>query len=342
MADSVMAFLSHSSADKEVVHRVKNDLDRHGIMTWLDEFQIGFGDSIRREIEAGISSSNFLVLFLSKRAIESEWVNREIDAAFAREIESKDTTIIPVLLENCDIPLTLQGRRHIDMRSDVDAAIRSLIDALMYPRRSILKALVGRWTNDTGALYLSVVGNLIFGKFDWGEAKSGNISGHLEKNRVKFKWSWDYSADQGMGIFDLDQTFEKLDGGWWSDEDINPDASLESLAQQARFHPWSFIKGAGKTAGKITQVQSYLALPLNKDGAWGTLYAYGSLMPAQALLYQNYEDLTSEYSDSEQSIETKIASVQQQGARQRIEAKNRGLSRAQVIKKQHKGNKRRR
>ena len=53
MADSVMAFLSHSSADKDMVHRVKSELDRHGIMTWLDEFQIGFGDSIRREIEEG-------------------------------------------------------------------------------------------------------------------------------------------------------------------------------------------------------------------------------------------------------------------------------------------------
>jgi hypothetical protein len=248
----IRAFLSHSHADKEVVYRVKNELDRHGIFTWIDEFQIGIGESIRQEIDKGISSSNFLVLFLSKKAIESEWVQREIDAAFMKEVESKDTTIIPVLLETCDIPITLKARRYIDMKQDVQTGIAMLIKALMYPRHSVLKAISGLWIGASGALYLSSTGNLIMGKYDWqlGE-KSGNIFGHLEQNRIKFNWSWDYSPEHGHGVFILDDSHLKLEGGWWFiDVNIDPDEDLEVLRQQEGFNSWSFNKDEIKKWGQ--------------------------------------------------------------------------------------------
>jgi hypothetical protein len=189
---------------------------------------------------------------MSKASLSSEWVNREIDAAFMREIESKDTTIIPVLLEDCDIPVTVRAKRYIDLRQDFDKGIRSLIVSLVYPRRLVLRALVGRWVGATGALYLSSVGNLVIGKFDWQDKKSGNIFGHVEKNRIKFNWTWDYSTEHGMGIFDLDDTLRKLEGGWWlSTADIDPDLSRDDLVKVKGFTPWSFEKDQGSEKSTV-------------------------------------------------------------------------------------------
>jgi hypothetical protein len=182
-----IAFLSHAHGNKDFVHKVKSDLDKAGILTWLDEFQIGIGESIRQRIDQGISSSNFLLIFMSKAAVQSEWVGREIDAAFMREIESKDTVVIPLLIEDCEISATLKSKRYIDFRNDYNNAINTLIDTLNYPRRQVLEALTDRWVGESGALYLSTVGNLVIGKYDWyhfDKERPGNIFGNVERNRI--------------------------------------------------------------------------------------------------------------------------------------------------------------
>jgi hypothetical protein len=240
---STRAFLSYSSLDKKIVLMIKKELDKRGILTWLDEFQVGFGESIRREIEQGIAESNFLILFMSKTAFKSEWVNREIDAAFMMEVESKNVLIVPVLLDNCEIPISLKSKRYIDLRQDYPKGIIALIDTLLFPRKTVLRELTGRWIGESGALYLFLAGNLVTGKYDWVNQKSGNIFGHVEKKRIKFNWLWDYSAEHGMGIFDLDDTYRKLVGGWWyNSAEIDPDISFEELCKTEGFHKWDFKK----------------------------------------------------------------------------------------------------
>lgn len=242
----IRAFLCYSSLDKQIVMKVKTALDKRGIFTWFDEFQVGVGESIRREIEKGIKSSNFLILFMSKSAFKSEWVNREFDAAFTEEIESKNTTIIPILIEDCEIPITLKSRRYIDLRQDHEKGISALIDSLVYPRRKVLHALVGRWVGNSGTLYLSSVGNLIIGKYDWKDQKSGNIFGHVEKNRVKFNWNWDHSKEHGMGVFELCNELNTLKGGWWfSTVDLDPDQDFKVLSLIEGFNQWDFEKDQG-------------------------------------------------------------------------------------------------
>lgn len=263
---TIRAFLCHSSVDKNIVIKVKHDLERRGILTWLDEFQIGIGESIRREIEQGISSSNFLIFFISNSSLKSEWVNREIDSAFMREVESKDTTIIPILIEECEIPTMLKPKRYIDLRRFYEKGINSLIETLLYPRRSVLHALVGRWIGSSGVLYLSLVGNLAIGKYDWQDQKSGNIFGHVEKNRMKFNWTWDYSTEHGMGIFDLDDTFRRLEGGWWlSSADIDPNVSREELVYFTGFTPWNFEKDISSEKGSTNLPFSVYSIDRSRE-----------------------------------------------------------------------------
>lgn len=107
-------FLSHSSKDKAVVRRVNKDLRTHGFNTWIDEEEIPFGGSITKYIEQGLTDSDVLMVFLSQHAILSAWVQTEWQAQFFEQINQNEIFVIPVLLEECEIPRLLKGRRYAD------------------------------------------------------------------------------------------------------------------------------------------------------------------------------------------------------------------------------------
>ena len=111
-------FLSHSNSDKSRVQRIKSDLETHHIECWIDEDKIPFGGSITEHIESGLSESDIIMVFLSKKSVTSRWVKVEWQAMFFNQINEKNITIIPVLLEKCDMPLMLKSMRYLDFSTD--------------------------------------------------------------------------------------------------------------------------------------------------------------------------------------------------------------------------------
>jgi hypothetical protein len=71
-------FLSHTPADKSIVRRLASDLKERGVKGWLDEWEIGVGDSLTQRIQASILEAGYLALVLSPRSVASARVNREL------------------------------------------------------------------------------------------------------------------------------------------------------------------------------------------------------------------------------------------------------------------------
>lgn len=111
-------FLSHSSKDKPFVRKLSNDLQRLGHYTWIDEAEIKIGDSLIDKIGSGIAHTDYLGIVLSNNSIESEWVKREVEIALTQEINGKFYKVLPIRIDNCEIPLFLSGRRYADFRTD--------------------------------------------------------------------------------------------------------------------------------------------------------------------------------------------------------------------------------
>lgn len=107
-------FLSHSSIDKEIVVRLAIDLVNRSFPVWLDSWQMGLGDQLYDHIYEGIDSSSFLILILSQQSVQSQWVNDEINGALAKERDVNRTFLIPVKIDDCDVPLKIRGRIHAD------------------------------------------------------------------------------------------------------------------------------------------------------------------------------------------------------------------------------------
>jgi hypothetical protein len=89
-------FISHASEDKEEVARPLYDaLTIVGCRVWYDEFSLKIGDSLRRNIERGISGSRFGIVILSENFFKKEWPARELDTLTAIEI-SGDKKVLPI------------------------------------------------------------------------------------------------------------------------------------------------------------------------------------------------------------------------------------------------------
>jgi hypothetical protein len=89
-------FICHASEDKEpFVVALAECLKKADVRVWLDSFVLKLGDSLRRSIERGLTSSRFGVVVLSPRFFAKEWPQRELDGMLALEIDGRKV-ILPV------------------------------------------------------------------------------------------------------------------------------------------------------------------------------------------------------------------------------------------------------
>jgi len=124
-------FISHSSKDRQFAKWLSIDLANSGHRPWLDEWQIKAGDSIPTQIGIGIDDCDFVLLLLSEKSTSSNWVEREWQAKYWREVQENKVMVIPVLVEDCKIPTLLQTKKYADFRSDYTEGLETLLAALV-------------------------------------------------------------------------------------------------------------------------------------------------------------------------------------------------------------------
>lgn len=90
-------FISHASEDKESVARpLASILSDAGVSVWLDEDELGLGDSLRQTIDGGLSQSRFGVIILSNAYFSKDWTQRELNALLSLE-SPRHKVILPIL-----------------------------------------------------------------------------------------------------------------------------------------------------------------------------------------------------------------------------------------------------
>ena len=123
-------FLSHTARDKPFVRRLATDLTAAGARVWIDEAEIGIGDSLIAKIGDGIDDMEYLAVVLSAASVNSAWVQRELDFALNQEIQGRRVKVLPLLLEACAIPPFLVGKKYADF-TDPDRYASSLAEVLV-------------------------------------------------------------------------------------------------------------------------------------------------------------------------------------------------------------------
>lgn len=84
-----LIYLAHASEDKAIARPLAEGLMAHGIEVWFDEWEIGYGDSLRRRMEQGLGNCTHFVVLLTATSVGKRWVNEEIDAGLMRAVEGQ-------------------------------------------------------------------------------------------------------------------------------------------------------------------------------------------------------------------------------------------------------------
>jgi hypothetical protein len=141
-------FLSHASEDKPIVRRFRARFPDQ-VEGWLDEKELMLGERFPLSLEAAIREHcDFVLVFLSRAALSSEWVAKELAWALEREAELDPTVpyVVPVLLEpvgdDDDYPAALRDRHRLACLSDSEDELARAVDHLF----ETLLALLGRYS----------------------------------------------------------------------------------------------------------------------------------------------------------------------------------------------------
>ncbi|RCJ32478.1 hypothetical protein A6770_18880 [Nostoc minutum NIES-26] len=122
-------FVSYASADKAVARTIVEGLRSQDINVWLDDYELYPERHWAESIRSAVSASAYFLLLLSKNLVNSHWVSKETEAVL-KELQNRDITFLPVLVEDCDIPPSLATYQCFDMRSGIEENLEKLANAL--------------------------------------------------------------------------------------------------------------------------------------------------------------------------------------------------------------------
>ena len=93
-------FISYSSKDQEFAERLHANLQDKGVRCWFAPEDLKIGARTRPAIDEAIRVRDKLLLILSKKSIESDWVEKEVETAFEEESRREETILFPIRLDN--------------------------------------------------------------------------------------------------------------------------------------------------------------------------------------------------------------------------------------------------
>lgn len=118
-------FVSYSRHNKEFVDRLVADLEQSGFVLWRDTSDIPAGSSWDNQIQDALNGCTHVLLIITPESVASRNVSDEVSYAM-----DKGKTIIPLLVEDAEMPLRVYRTQYIDFRHDYRSALETLIAQL--------------------------------------------------------------------------------------------------------------------------------------------------------------------------------------------------------------------
>ncbi|MBN1979333.1 MAG: toll/interleukin-1 receptor domain-containing protein [Anaerolineae bacterium] len=126
------AFISHSRHDKEWVRDwLLPRLEENGLRICVDFRDFALGAPITTEIEQAVQQSRKTLLVLTPNYLDSEWAEFENILAATIDPAARQRRVIPLLLEQCELPLRIRALTYLDCaESDKEFQLQRLLAAV--------------------------------------------------------------------------------------------------------------------------------------------------------------------------------------------------------------------
>lgn len=124
-------FFSYSRTDAEFVLKLAKDLKQKGLDVWLDQIDIQPGSRWDASVEMALNDSECMLVVLSDASVKSENVLDEVSYAI-----KKGKKVIPLLIDNCEVPFRIARFQQIDFTKNYDAGLSLLTRTLQSGSRN--------------------------------------------------------------------------------------------------------------------------------------------------------------------------------------------------------------
>lgn len=124
-------FISYSYQDNEFVQWLQEKLKDLDLEFWFDQAEISLGESIKEKVNEGLNSSSAFILVLSHSSKNSDWVKYEMNSALLLNAIKKGITILPIKIDNSEVPTDLSGYLYADFSEDKNKGLDILKRALL-------------------------------------------------------------------------------------------------------------------------------------------------------------------------------------------------------------------
>lgn len=134
-------FISHAKEDYNFAETIFNELKERGYSPWLDKKKLKVGSNWDLEIKKNLKDSDFIILLLSSTSVKKRgYIQKEFKYAleYSENKLDDDIYIIPILIDECEVPFHLQKFQWTKIETDY---IENIIDSIEHQRKLYLEDL---------------------------------------------------------------------------------------------------------------------------------------------------------------------------------------------------------
>jgi uncharacterized protein YjbI with pentapeptide repeats len=134
-------FIAYSAKDQVFADRLHADLQKAGVRCWFAPHDLPIGARVWDAIDEAIRLRDKLLVILSEASIASEWVEDEINKAYAEERHRKDFVLFPVRID--DAVMTTSEKWAVKLRDQ-----RNIADFRRWHETSSYQRSISRLVRD--------------------------------------------------------------------------------------------------------------------------------------------------------------------------------------------------
>jgi len=271
MGQSVLVFISHSSADKsDYIEPIVQDLEESSINIWLDKRKILPGDNLRKSVfRDGLDKADIALIFFTEESLKSSWVDKEIKHVLREETKKGNNFDLSKIISIFDSKETYNkiNERYPELTDDL----------LHFMPKDYSKIQLGQLISAIWSKYLSLQGD---------DLKTQKVI--LDKDKEIFQ--------KEKEINELQERVKILEA---SPKKLNNHGEFDLFIQSGRID--SFIKdasplkrGSNVEAKTIPNAEAAIAFGLiesNKNnGSYSRLSDKGKEFLKYCMLYKDQEE----------------------------------------------------
>lgn len=130
-------FIIHCDEDTAFVEQLSEKLRQKGVKIWHHKDESQDDDNVLDRVTRDSDDAEFVIPVISRHFSSATWTSHELSAWMIKEALSHKPILLPILLEECDVPSFLAHYTYFDFRDAFDVPMDMLLAVITEPNRRI-------------------------------------------------------------------------------------------------------------------------------------------------------------------------------------------------------------